>query len=227
VWVRATGCGHTSEALTDSSGSYTIDADITPACNANLTVKIATLGFVDAVRQVAADETRAQDFVLVPTGVAAADLSGEWTLTVSASPSCANALPPEAQSRQYNATLTQVGVRVTVDFSSPTMAAILDPAVEVGTLIDSTLSFWIIGNTGGIVDVGIVWDYPEWVDRLSDGTIVAPYGLVNATLSGSEIRGSMNGAFEYWKNFDGSFIQGPPAAICRAPDHGFILRRRS
>jgi hypothetical protein len=98
--------------------------------------------------------------------------------------------------------------------------------IEFGTFIDRTLSFVIAGDTGPIQDGPVVWDYPEFIERLSNTEAVAVIGTVQSTVVGNEIRAVMKGEFEYWSGLNDLRVQGPPAAICRADDNDVILRRQ-
>jgi hypothetical protein len=51
-------------------------------------------------------------------------------------------------------------------------------------------------------------------------------GTMQGILMGNEIRGSMKGEFEYWRDLNNLRVQGPPSAICRADDNDVILRRQ-
>jgi hypothetical protein len=228
VLVHVAGCGRGATAVTDSNGHYTIDAVVENfvLCSEPSTIKLTTIGFEAQTRQTDTSLPVTENFALVPIASPTADLSGVWILTVSASPSCAAALPEVARARSYDATLMQVGVRVTVVLASPTIAVLSQPVGGTGTFIDRTLSFVIIGDTGPIVDPGITWNYPDFIDRLSDGDAVAVMGFVDGVVNGTEIRGSMKGEFEYWSGLKDANPQGPPSAICRADNHNIIFRRQ-
>jgi hypothetical protein len=77
-----------------------------------------------------------------------------------------------------------------------------------------------------IVDGEIVWDYPDFIDRIGDSEAVAVTGFVQGTVMGTEMRGSMKGVFEFWSDLKPPYVLGPPSAICRADDHAVILRRK-
>ena len=227
VLVAVTGCGTSRGVNTDSNGHYAIDAVVSASTCSGATIKTTAIGFETETNPIDLSRPVTHNFALTPTATPTADLSGAWNLTVSASKNCATTLPEAARARTYDATLIQVAVRVTVALTSPTIVVLSLPVGGSGTFIDRTLSFVIIGDTGPIVEGGIVWDYPDFVDRLSETEAVAVMGTVLGTVVGNEIRGSMKGEFEYWSGLNDLRVQGPPSAICRADDNDIILRRQN
>ena len=90
------------------------------------------------------------------------------------------------------------------------MLSVLVPGVCLAQLSGGTI-------TG--VDYG-EWSSPDLYDHLSATETFGFDGSVDGTVTGSEIRGTMNGDLVYWN----APTYGP-AWYCRATNHVVILRR--
>ena len=208
--VSGTGTGQQSRS--DSSGKYAIYG-----VAAAVALRVTASGHAQQDQSIVVADQMSDDFTLTQI-TAPIDLSGAWTLTLSASPECRATLPEVARERQYEAVITQEHSDVVVTLSGPTIEVLAGPAGGPGRVIDQTLSFGIMGDTG----YGD-WVYPSFGDRLSATESLGVTGDVHGTVAGSEIRATMDGYIEYWK------IPSPigkPAVVCKATDHEVVLRRR-
>jgi hypothetical protein len=188
-----------------------------------LDVSASADGFVPSVRSVTAGDQVTSDFTLAPLAVPT-DLSGAWTLTLSASPGCSASLPAIAQTRQFDAVLVQRATQLVGALSSPTLVLLALPGGAhtygdlPGTVVGQTLTLGIYGDTG----YG-TWSYPDLFDQLSPTAWFGADGTVQGTVTGSEIQGTMAGDIEYWAS---SPPAGMPDDVCHAADHGVTLRRK-
>lgn len=171
-------------------------------------------GFTPQIHEVVVTGNDAADsFALRPID-APADVSGVWTMTVSPSPSCPAGLPDIARGRTYQVQLMQHATRLQVKISSPTLQ-LLNPDEHSGTVLGSRVRLQFVGDT----DYG-EWSTPDLYDHLSPTETFGFDGSVDGTVTGSEIRATMNGDLVYWnaRTF-------APTWYCRATNHGVILRR--
>jgi hypothetical protein len=127
--------------------------------------------------------------VLEPT----ADISGSYTLTITADSACASVLPEFARSRSYRATVTAqpVGNRSTI----PGFAVELTDLAHIGSL-----DGFVIGVAGNVLSF--------WLDGRHDPTIVEDFGSnsylaysgtanTTATAGASTITAAFDGWIEY------------------------------
>jgi hypothetical protein len=200
---------------TDLAGRYTqYDAVGT----VQLTASAA--GFITQTESVEVRGPSQYDLELRPE-VTPAQFSGNWTLTVSASPSCRDRLPPVARDRTYNTTVNQQSARVTIrvtDASVEYMCNVEREARLDATLSGDLLDFVIAGDT----------DYGDFVsacfvDRSIPGDSIGISAWGRGTVTASEVRITMSGAIQYLGNSTRS--TGP--ILCRADDHVATFRRRS
>ena len=208
-----TGAGLTS--FSDRGGKYTIYGA------AASSVLVATVnGFESQAHPIGLDAATVMDFALVSDPLAL-NLSGSWTLQISASPGCRDRLPEIGRDRHYDAVITQRSARVTINLHSPTISALGGPAGEfaaTGTLDGDTLSFGIVGDTN-YGDFSSV----DFSDQLSPTQSLGIAAFAQGTVMGAEIRAVMSGDIR----IPGAATPaGNPAVVCRATDHLAILRRK-
>jgi len=183
-------------------------------------------GFEQQVHRLVVTDNATDDFDLKPL-VATTDLSGSWILTLSASSSCRANLPEVGRSREFDARITQQGTHFYVTLASPTIYDFNAPSYDGdGRIFGQALSFLIPGDTG--YDD---WSYPEVFDRLSPTQWLGISGFAQGTVTGSEIRATldttMGGAFDYWESLPTDpFPAGRSQAVCHAKDNSMVFRRR-
>ena len=156
-----------------------------------------------------------QAFDLTPA-VIATDVSGIWTMTVVPAAECRPGPPDIARGRTYQVELTQNATRLKVKFSSPTLRQ-YNPDSHTGTVFGSRVRLSIAGDTS----YG-EWSSPNLYDQLSPAETFGFSGLVESTVNGREIRGTMYGDLVYFK-VPGSGFE--PEWYCRSKDHTVTLRR--
>ena len=154
-----------------------------------------------------------EPFALTPVETPA-DVSGTWTMTVTASPRCRAGLPDIAQGRTYEVRLIQQGTTLQWRISSPTLKN-GDASSSFGsTVLGSRVRLEFPGDT----DEG-EYTSPDLYDRLSPTESFGFTGSAEGTIAGSEIRAALNGSLVYWR--DGAGF----AWYCRTTDHSVTLRR--
>jgi hypothetical protein len=167
-----------------------------------------------AVITVVAGTAKTEVPVTVLLGPPSAPIEGDWTMTLSASPSCRDKLPAAARDRQYFVHFAQTGADFGLTISSPTLQ-VDNPGEDTGSLVGMAITFVLIGDTG--YDT---WSTTDLHDSLGDGTRLDFDGIVTGVVSGSVIRATMSGDMELGpEDFNG------PIATCRATDHTVTLRR--
>lgn len=160
--------------------------------------------------------------VLVRLDTPPASIDGDWTMTLSPSPSCRDKMPAIARERHYVVHFTQIGpdfqsgVRFGLTISSPTLE-VANPNENGGNWDGTTIGFAFIGDT----------EYDGWSstnlhDHLSATETLDFDGSVAGIISGSEIVATMSGDVEYW---NGPRSLAGPTVGCRATDHVVSLRR--
>jgi hypothetical protein len=202
------GIGQGLHATSDSNGYalYGVSGPVRLRASAD--------GFAPLVHDVVVTDNGAtESFVLTPTD-ATSDVSGVWTMTVSPSPACRAGLPDIARGRTYQVEFIQHATRLQVKISSPTLQ-LLNPDEHSGTILGSRVRIQFVGDT----DYG-EWSTPDLYDHLSATETFGFDGSVDGTVTGSEIRATMNGDLVYWN----APTYGP-AWYCRATNHVVILRR--
>jgi len=137
-------------------------------------------------------------------------MPASYFATLRASPSCASALPPNAQERTYSATLLPDG---RLDWTGPTLnpPAAHNRTVSGATISEDVFSFFID------VDRDPQSDYFQGLwDDMGAGTLLTIAGKGNGTISDEEITGNMGGLFAFYDHWS-------IAHYCEASDHQFRI----
>ena len=221
VLVRIeSGIGKGLSSYSDKAGRYALYGAAGP-----IELGASTDGFNGLVHLLVVSDTTTDDFVLAVPGPPA-NVSGAWTLSISASPGCRDRLPELARDRQYDATIYQQSGRIDMTLFGPSIETwsgkVGVPKGQFdeipGTIIGDTLSFTIVGDTG-YDDFSSV----DFLDHLSPTQSLGIAASAQGTVTGPEVRTLMSGHIEYWAS---STPAGRPTVICHATDHVAILRRR-
>jgi hypothetical protein len=141
------------------------------------------------------------------------DLTGTYTLTLSASSQCGPELPRLMRTRTYAAVITQAGGSLVVK-----LPAIFPPWDNKTFGVDNRFT----GVFGGNNDVIFQMQFEEWFAEEPVGDFAA-YGRITATISPSGLSGLWDGYMRgIVTNEDG---RGNRAVTCTAPDHGVTFSR--
>jgi len=193
-------------------------------------LRVSASGFAQQTRRLAVTGDTTSNFELglleAPT-----DVSGSWAAVLSAAPACRANTPGAAWEREFNLDINQQGTRLSITrvsqsfWESCTVAH--GTATEQGRIFGRALSFVIVGDT-----YGNDYSYPCLFDRLSPTQWLGLSGLVEGTVTGSIVHGTMNtaqGAFDLYETAPTATepYGTAPKSICHAPDHTLVLRRRS
>ena len=141
------------------------------------------------------------------------DLSGEYTLTLSASTRCPLALPEAMRARTYTAAIAQVGGSLMA-----TLPSIFPPWDNRTFGVDNRFT----GVVGENNDVRFHLQFEEWFLEGSSTDFTA-YGSMTVTISPSGLSGFWDGSMRgLVTNEDG---RGNRVVTCTAPDHGVVFSR--
>ncbi len=222
--VSGTGSGLGTATSNNYVGQYALYG-----AAGSVEVRVSAEGFDQQVRRLIVTDNTTSDFDLSPL-VPSTDVSGSWVATLSASPSCRANMPEAGWQREFGVNITQQGTRVSITRTSPTFYESCSSGNRAvtsnGRIFGQTLSFVIVGDS----DEG---DYslPCLFDRLSPTEWLGVSGVVQGTVTGSSIRGTLDttqgGAFDLYESLPTATgpYGSPPKAICHAKDHSLILRR--
>ena len=141
------------------------------------------------------------------------DLTGTYTLTLSASSRCPSELPEAMRTRTYGATVAQVGDSLMV-----TLPAVFPPFGNTRFGPDNKFT----GVFGGNNDVKFQFQFEEW---FLEGLVAefAAYGWMTATISPNGLSGLWDGYMRgIVTNEDG---RDDRIVTCTAPDHAVVFSR--
>jgi hypothetical protein len=145
-----------------------------------------------------------------------ADLAGRWTMTVDPGPACSAGLPAIARGRPYTIQFLGEPSHFFVKTSGPTLEE-YNVATDPGSIVGSAIQWTFVGDT----NYG-EWSWANIIDHLSASENFQFSGTVTGTLSGNEIRATLDGDLGYWNyNLNGD----KPTWFCRAHDHVVVLKR--
>ena len=140
------------------------------------------------------------------------DVSGNWTLIVTASSACSDTWPAQARKREVAATVAQQGTRLFVRF--PNAAISLYPGNNPARIAGSAFSMTLFYDDYYL-------DY-TLVERIGPSEWVGINGELTGTATSTSITGELVGNFHYYQassNFPSGVPRGCPA------DRQFELRR--
>jgi len=153
------------------------------------------------------------------------DVSGTYSLTVTASDECGTglgegALPDEARVRRYAARVGQRGPYVEVTLSGGTLpssgARINGEFGPDGRVVFNLRWLYDSWDIGGY--------YPELGEQLSNSTYLAVIGRVEAAVSQGRVAGRLEGSLEVLTSFYHP-VRPTPTASCTSGNHQFALAR--
>jgi len=160
----------------------------------------------------------AASVITVVAAPATVDMLGDWTMTLSPSPSCRSRFPAIAQTRIY-----------TIRFSKP-YTTNEDFRIDItGASVDlfNAGRAWLKG-TSLTIEIPGDTQYSGWasgslLDRLSATEVLNIWGGVTADIEGPVIHGTMTGEINYWSP-PADLVTGP-TFVCAATVHVVTLYR--
>ena len=200
------GAGSGLQTATNAAGAYTL-----VGVGGSATVAVSLDGYQpqSTTLQFGGNETTVDhllDFGLTPVG-GRPDVSGAWTLTFAASPSCTE-LPAEAMRRTYPVTISQSGASLTIGITVPHDLYAAGLVKIGGTLVGSTLAFTLPNDP---------FDGP-WLEQVLDsGETFTLAGQATASLTGGAFQGHLDGPAQVFTKW--------PGVICDRTDHTLTLAR--
>jgi Carboxypeptidase regulatory-like domain len=204
------GRGTGLRATTDLNGRY----DLYGAAG-DVTLRASREGFATEVHQVHVERAQNDDFMLAPLAIPV-NFTGDWVVSVSASSSCGDRLPAEAQTLVYDTVITQRGTGVLVTLFKPTIPGGRFEAR--GSIVDRALSF-VLTDNGDPYDI---IPLPDLLERINATKTLGVSGRVQGTVDGPGIDALLSGYLASWATAPGNGIP----AFCLADDHRVTLRRR-
>ena len=206
--VSGTGTGARAETR---NGSYTLYG-----AGGIVRLRAFADGFTSDIRDVDVTSHEMHESFVLTRVTPPANLSGLWTMTLSASAACRD-VPERALPRTYRAEVAQQDLQLKVAISSPTLRGVFTNLP--GSVLGWQVRFSIHGDT---TYIDPVWTSPSFVDVVSDTETFGFMGDVGGMLHGAEIRAQLSGDLLYWDARRPSFA---PNWLCTADDHVVTLRR--
>jgi hypothetical protein len=155
------------------------------------------------------------------------DISGAYTLTLTADPNCSSGLPEPLRTRSYGAVLTQVGPQVNVTLTGASFAISrrgggdhFTGRIEPTQLVFSLPQFdgYYYGSYGDAY-------YPNIIEEVAGPNYLAIWGKVAAVGTSGSFSGALDGAFELYSFDPRTRGNQSPAARCRSGANRFQLSR--
>jgi hypothetical protein len=202
------------------SGTYSVkwtSSDLTVA-TVDTTGRVTAVAPGSSTITASVNAVSAASVITVVTAPPTSDMLGDWTMTMSPSPSCRDRFPAIAQTRIY-----------TVRFSKP-YTSNEDFQVDItgaSVVLINPGRAWLKGTT---LTVEIPGDtqYSGWASgsltvRLSTTESLNIWGGVTGDISGPQIHATMTGEIDYWS--PGADLTTGPTVVCAATDHVVTLYR--
>ena len=189
-------------------------------------VRITKSGYLPHIEHVVVDDHRTLNVdlaIVVPLPT----LAGTYTLTIAAADVCNTALPGDALSRRYSATVTQVGPSVTMALTGATFVTVASYGLIVSQSITLTglatptevrFSLGALGCFGYYYGCG-----PTIFEQLAPSRFFMPSGRLVFQITPAAIAGKLDGFVEvHTGSSPGQFNR---EASCRSDRHQVVLTR--
>jgi len=184
-------------------------------------VRASKPGYLATVNRLTVNDNASSDFVLA-SDPQVPDVRGTYTLTLSASDACKAsgylALPAEARTRKYTATVRQIGASLQVDLSD---AALLKRSFA-GEVHGPRVTFELRG-----IDPPFYYYFEhietetDVLEQVSPADVFEAVGHVEGTVSQAVISGTLKGILALVSNLPFRTLD----AYCPG-DHSFVMVRR-
>jgi carboxypeptidase family protein len=197
----------------DASGVYRLFG-----VSGNIEVRASKEGYAARVNHVAVSDNSTSDFVLSPT--LTDDLSGTYTLTITASSSCAQSgsfsLPPDVRTRRYTSEVRQNGRRLTVTRGG----ASLQNGSFTGQVEGDRAVFDIHGIDVYFQSSFYLASAVDLFEQVSPTEAYVASGHVSAPASAWHMRGALTGVLALVMKANRSIVAGCEATHEFAMDRG-------
>lgn len=157
-------------------------------------------GFQTTLRSIVVTDHHTVDFSLQPLP-GYDSLTGDWRLTLQASPSCGSDIPPDAATRTVGARITQRGPQLTLDLTSPTRAILNDyPVSGHGGVGGAGMSFRL--------QMDAEQSPPRWVllEMLEPRRFLGIAGYAEGQRSGNTVTGWLSGEFSVYRTAGSNYV---------------------
>ena len=181
-------------------------------------VTVSAPGFADISTAFEVTGNGTRDFLLTPFEPAALNLTGGWTMSLSASRSCRTKLPSIARERKYSASIQQESSQLRIALASPTLRWRDGPEgtlKTVGSLSGARVEFSIPTDSEEI-DATTELDVN---DEIGPGQTLGISGWVSGPATSGAVTATMSGLLIYRDLNLGT------TAVCNAPDHEVLFKR--
>jgi hypothetical protein len=207
-----TGVGARLTAYTDHVGTYRLYG-----VSGETGLRVTKHGYHPTTQTAVVVDQSALHNIALPLIAERADVSGIYTLTLTAASTCGvglgeGRLPEEARVREYQADVRQDGPRVAVLLSAPTFRGrAFSGRVEPGGVVFALP--WHDSND---------FADPAIIDRLPTSGILTAQGYVIAAISANHLAGPFHAEFSV---FDPEGLWSRPLAACTSKTHQFVLSK--
>ncbi len=207
-----TGVGARLTARTDRTGTYRLYG-----VSGQTGLRVTRDGYQPTAGTAFVTDQSASHNIALPLVAPRADVSGIYTLTITAASHCGaglgdGRLPDEARVRSYQADVRQDGPRVTVTLSGPTFRGhAFSGRVEPGGVVFDLP--WHDSND---------FADPSIIDLLPTSGVLTADGHVTAAISPNRLAGLFNAEFSI---FETEQSWARPIASCRSETHQFVLSK--
>jgi hypothetical protein len=188
----------------------------------NIELRVTKAGYQPQTKRLFVADHEIGNIILALT-VELSDVSGSYTLTIAAADTCSTVLPAEAMSRQYSATLTQVGPDLTVTAGGATFGTINSFVANVirnGRVGPEgvRLSLGTLGCNGYYYGCG-----PSLLEQIAASRFFLPSGSATLNISPTLLAGSLDGVIEVHEGPGTPNLQR--VASCRSTRHQITFSR--
>lgn len=188
-------------------------------------LRVTKDGYREHVQRVAVSDHQILDVELAPSRPRP-DLSGPYTLTITTSGACSDALPEEHRSRTYTAVVTQSGPEVQVKLEGADFVVdregrgnrftgTLDAQSERVTFFLRFLAEYYYPN---FIDL-----HPDVVERITGSRHLVISGSVTTPVSSTRLAAPLNGSVEIIES--ANLQRFTRIAGCKSSEHEFRLAR--
>jgi hypothetical protein len=195
------GTGRGLQSFTGEEGTYRLYG-----VAGDIELRVTKPGYQPRTERLSVTDHETRNIVLARAGDLP-DVSGSYTLTIAAADTCRTMLPPEAMSRQYSATLTQVGSSLTIIAGGATFAKVAGWPANViynGRVELTGVSF----RLGAPVCGGYYYGCdPPLIEQFAPSRFFMPLGFLKLEISPTALAGPLDGAIEVYEGPDASHLQ--------------------
>lgn len=216
--VVVSGTGRDVRSGTTEQGHYTLRG-----VAGRIELRITKDGYHTRTDQLTVTEHTTRDIEILPLA-AAPDVSGNYTLTISAADICSTSLPADAMVRTYSAKLEQVGPALTITAGGATFAKVhgwFEAKYIRNAVVEPHrvwMSFGTLGCSGYYYGCG-----PSVLEQVGTNRYFLPSGDASLQIFPNTLSGEINGTIEI---HEGNAVPGVVrTASCKSTRHRITFTR--